>query len=427
MKIAYLAIGNELLDGRIQDTNQTFTGRALRDRLVSLRTACVVPDDPVQIADAVRSLSANHDLLILSGGAGPTSDDVTRASMALAAGVELVRNAEAEQRLRAKFARFGVSMPENNLKQVDFPDGAVVLPNRGGTADGCELQLGDCRVFSFPGVPREFEALLTEFVLPAISTPERERWSRTLLGIGESHLAGLVDALTPLPSVSISYRASTPYVHLELSSNTGNEELARVTNALSISLAPWLIQGADAADQLAKLLQSRGMSVATAESCTGGLVASFLTDVAGASAVFHSGWVTYANDVKHRELGVLLETLEAHGAVSREVVSQMASGALSRSGADLSVALSGIAGPGGGSDEKPTGTVWIAVQSRHGAGVVLRAWLKRRDRRTFKHHAAVMALMAAARTIEGRTTDIHQWWGVEEVHRTEVSGEVQRP
>ncbi len=419
MRIAYLAIGNELLDGRVQDTNQVFTGRSLRDHLHTLQSAMVVPDDPVRIADVITLLSRDHDLLIVSGGAGPTSDDVTRASMARASGVPLVRDRDAELRLREKFARFGVEMPENNLRQVDFPAGSVIHPNRHGTADGCELLSGGCRIFSFPGVPREFEALLQQVVLPLLSRADRRRWSATLLGIGESHLARLVEELQPDSSVAVSYRASTPYVHLELTAGPASAEMDRLTTALPPMLSAWQLDHGGAAGHLVELLRTRGQRVSTAESCTGGLAASLLTDVPGASEVFDSGWVTYADDVKTRQLGVEVDLLTTEGAVSRPVVEAMAAGALNRSGADVAVALSGIAGPGGGTESKPVGTVWIAVMSRHGSGVVFRAVLRRRSRQMFKHHAAVLALMAASRVVLERAADVGSWWGVEEVHSTQ--------
>jgi nicotinamide-nucleotide amidase len=416
MKIAFLSIGNELLDGRVQDTNMVFAGRSLRDLGASLSCAAVVADDIGVIADTLRRLADSHDMIVLSGGAGPTTDDVTREAMALAAGVELQDDSLAEVRLREKFERFGVEMTANNLRQIRFPAGSRILPNDRGTADGCVTDIGQCACLSFPGVPREFEWAWTTHVVPLLNLKPRAKARLTLTGIGESAAAALVEPTVP-QDVQVSYRASMPYIHIELKAPEGADEVAveRMNGSMTLlreSLAPWVVGASSAAESLAAQVETGGMTVSVAESCTGGLVASQWTDLPGASSWFGFGWVVYANAAKESELGVSSELLNAVGAVSAEVARAMAQGARERSGATAALSLTGIAGPGGGTADKPVGTVHMAVAHVDGRVWSLHAELNRRTRIQFKQHAACLGTMFLERVLSGRASDVKHWWGV---------------
>jgi nicotinamide-nucleotide amidase len=416
MRISYLSVGDELLDGRVTDSNLTFTGGAIRRAGLRIHTALSVPDVVSGIAAAVAALSLSSDIVVVSGGCGPTTDDVTREAIALAAGVPLVRNAEAEQRVREKFASRGITMTDNNLRQADMPEGCALLPSEVGTADVCMTRVTGAEVYSLPGVPREFESLFRRWVEPRIQAQEPLRTLRlTTFGIGESMLGARVEALAPPESVRIAYCAAWPTVQLELTAAPdASDALNHLYDKLLLRLSPWTFEASSPAHELAQLLVAQQLRMVTAESCTGGLVASSLTDVPGASAWFDSAWVTYANRAKIESLDVPPELIESHGAVSAEVVEAMARNARRRSGADLAISVSGIAGPSGGTADKPVGTVWLALTTE-ASTLIIGARAPARSRTAFKQFVAALAQLAACRVLQGRTDEIDHWWGVQSV------------
>lgn len=395
-----LCVGDELLDGRTRDRNANTLG-ALATRegwhLSEIRT---VADELGAIRDALSSLVRAADVVVTSGGLGPTSDDVTREAIAAAAGVALEVDPAAVERLHARYAARGRAMSETNLRQARFPQGARVHPSDVGTADPFCVDVAGARVAALPGVPSEFDALLEPMLRPLLpSVGGSSRAALHLVGIGESDIAAIVEG-TDTAGTSIAYSAHSPYVTLTI--RGGAAEVGSASGALSEVLGAWLVpEGAPSLPEaLGRLFARDGLRLATAESCTGGAIASLVTDVAGASGWFDRGWVTYSNAAKERELGVPAELLERVGAVSAPVAAAMARGARSRSGAQVAVAVSGVAGPGGGTPEKPVGLVFIGVCGPAG-GHVIRARFAGASRAEFKRHTAALALLASIRVAEG--------------------------
>lgn len=404
-----LTIGDELLSGDVIDRNKAWLGRRCRALGVEVVRASTVRDREGEIVAAMRAAGEAAELCLISGGLGPTTDDLTAASAAVAAGVGLVRHPELAARLEAFFASRGRELIETNLKQADLPAGAIVLDNPIGTAAGFGLELGGCWLFSMPGVPREMHQMMREQVEPRI----RERFSAggaqagrfTLvavprrvyrsIGSGESSVqqnvkAALAQARERSPGLAnlfVHYRARYPEVQLILEATPGlasgvaapgasPAELESLDEVLRAAIGPALYSisvGEDEEgeeDSLAKLLvaqlSERGLTLATAESCTGGGLGAALTAIAGSSACFLGGVVAYADAVKVAQLGVPAELLATQGAVSEPVARAMAEGARTRLGADIGVSTTGIAGPSGGSSDKPVGTVDIAVATASG-------------------------------------------------------------
>jgi nicotinamide-nucleotide amidase len=375
MRAEILTIGDELLRGEIVDTNKAL----LADRLLALdvetRFQTSVGDDPEEMTDAFRRAAGRADLVLVSGGLGPTRDDLTAEVLAKSFGRGLVEDAGALATIRAFFERVGREMTANNAKQAWFPDGAEVLPNPIGTAPGFALEAGGALFFCMPGVPRELERMLDEQVLPRIAKRRgggevvRARLLRTF-GMGESALdAELADVATS-GGVSLGFRTAFPDNYLRPVVRAATEaeaeaKLARVVEAIEKRLGP-LIYGRDdetLEQALGALLVARRLSLAVAESCTGGLLAERISAVPGASRYFRGGVVAYADDAKRELLGVPEALLAAHGAVSAPVARAMAEGARARLGADLAVSTTGISGPDGGTPEKPVGLVFVGFAS----------------------------------------------------------------
>lgn len=385
---AILNIGDELLAGDIVNTNAAFVAKRARQLGVSVVEAVVVRDRVEEIVAAISTLSERAEICWVSGGLGPTSDDLTAEAFAAAAHSPLVRDAEALARLEEKFRRFGRPMAAINGKQADFPEGAQPLANPIGTAEGFTLAIGRCWFFVMPGVPRELEQMMREQVEPrlrdlyGVHQAVPRRIYRTL-GRGESSIATSLDPIVKslpqrspaLGALYIHYRASMPEVQVILEAISGPhgeratpEELRSLDAEIAAALAPSLygIGSASLAPRILHALERNGQRLCTAESCTGGGIGQRLAAIPGASASFLGGIIAYDNAIKTALLGVSPKDLAEHGAVSEAVACAMARGARAATGADLSVAVTGIAGPSGGSAEKPVGTIHIAVSDSQG-------------------------------------------------------------
>jgi len=368
MHLHLLLTGDELMTGDIVDSNSALIARQLAPYGLTVARKVTLGDDLKLLAEEMRQLSAGADVLLVNGGLGPTVDDLTAAALAAAAGVELAEHPDALAHLEDWCRRLDIPLSPANRKQALLPAGCSILPNPLGSAVGFALSLGRCQVFCTPGVPRELERMLQESVLPVLANQRGADEVRklTFFGIGESALQQLVnDHIPDWPAdVALGFRAGFPLTELKLT--TRNGQAGQRVDALQeriIELAGEYLLGSGTvtpAAALLNLLQERGLKICLAESCTGGLIASQLTRIPGSSTVFEAGWVSYSNAMKTDLLGVSPALLEAHGAVSEPVVRAMARGALERSGADQVISVSGIAGPTGGSADKPTGTVWIA-------------------------------------------------------------------
>jgi len=368
-----LAVGDELLSGSQVDTNTGWLAGELQRHGILTAGGEVVRDDEPAIAAAVRRALAEVELLCVTGGLGPTLDDVTRHGVAAAFGRELALDEAALTDVRAWFARRNVTMSDTNRRQALFPRGATVIPNRHGTAPGFRLELDGRAVVVLPGPPRELQGMWADEVLPWLVASGRVRAPLPvrafyLFGLSESLFAERAGAWmerSAEPLIGVTAREGVLSVTLRASSAEPGPRAALEARAAEVrarfaaelySEHDWELERV-----LCAALRARGATLTLAESCTGGLVQALLTGVPGASAVFRQGYVTYSDEAKEASLGVPRATLVEHGAVSRETAEAMARGAVRASGAALAVAVTGLAGPDGGTPEKPIGLVWFAT------------------------------------------------------------------
>lgn len=365
-----VTIGTELLLGFTVDTNSAFLGQALAGAGYRIVRRTSVADEPDAVRDAIREALSRSSLVITTGGLGPTRDDLSKTVVAELLGLPLEFREDIWQAMVDRFARMGRKISDRNRSQADVPRGATVLPNRWGTAPGLWIPSPSGVVIMLPGVPLEMRNLVTHEVLPRLSanqtgTVVRSATVRTT-NIPESTLADRVSALEDaLPPLTLAYLPSLLGVDLRITAwNLPAEEADAKLDKAVRELRDELGENAyatgdeDIASVVLDTCRAKGITVAVAESCTGGLIGERLTDIPGSSDVFLGGVIAYANSLKSY-LGVPERILEQHGAVSEETVREMARLALSRFGSGLAVAVSGIAGPGGGTPEKPVGTVWF--------------------------------------------------------------------
>jgi nicotinamide-nucleotide amidase len=376
IEAAIISTGDELTTGRTTDTNAGFVADKLLTLGVDVVAILTVGDRPERLRWAWTEALRLAHLVIATGGLGPTADDLTTETIAALFERPLVTDPEVVARIRQLFALFNRPMPDNNLKQAAFPQGAVIVPNPLGTAPGYRLEVGspaDPRhLVVLPGVPREMRPMLVESVLPWVATlagdePIGCRTFQTF-GISES---GLDEVIATIPGEGRwSFRANFPEVSVRVTVR-GRDVAARLdafAREVYARLGPYIYGEGDTSMEVevGRLLRERGLTVGVAESCTGGLVGHRLTNVAGSSDYFRGAIAAYANPVKEETLGVPRALLERHGAVSEEVAAAMAEGARRVLGVDVAVATTGIAGPDGGSADKPVGTVCIGLAAAAG-------------------------------------------------------------
>ncbi len=397
MDLELITIGTELLLGFTLDSNAATLGRALAAIGVRVIRRTTVGDDGPAIAAAVAEALERTKFVITTGGLGPTRDDATKRAVAALFDAPLILDEAYLERLRQRFERLGRGpMPESNRTQAEVPRGAIVLPNRFGTAPGLWLEGRLGTVVLLPGPPKEMTGLLEQEVVPrllrrtaASGGPARVTLSRTLrtTGIAESALADrLGEVEAHLSPATLAYLPSVEGVDLRLTVwGREPEEARRLLERAAGLLRPALgahYYGEDGCDLAAVVLEEcerRGLSLAIAESCTGGLLGQRITAIPGASRIFAGGVIAYANQVKTTALGVPASLIAEHGAVSRPVVEAMAAGAAARFGTRAALAVTGIAGPTGGTPDKPIGTVWLAVHLEGRTEAVLRQFPGDRD------------------------------------------------
>jgi nicotinamide-nucleotide amidase len=377
MKAEVLTIGDELMRGEILDSNKSFLSERLLSLEVETRWHTSVADDPTDMRDAFHRAAERSDVVLVSGGLGPTRDDLTIEVLAETFGRKLVLDEPSLAGIQAFFQKFGREMAPNNAKQAYFPEGAEVLPNPVGTAPGCLLEQGGTLFFCMPGVPRELKLMMDAQVLPRVAARRggsgvvRARLLRTF-GMGESNLDEMLRDVTT-DDVTVGFRTAFPdnYVRLVARGDDeaeAGERLARAYESVRERLGALIYGEGEQAleDAVGALLRRRGRTVAVAESCSGGLLAQRFTSVAGASEYFVGGVVAYANETKTALLGVPEDLLEEHGAVSEPVARAMAEGVRERLGADFGLSTTGISGPSGGSEAKPVGLVCVALAHAEG-------------------------------------------------------------
>jgi len=385
VNVEIITVGDELLRGEIVDSNKARIAQRLLLLDLDCRHQVSVLDDPEDMQDAFLRAADRSDLVLVSGGLGPTRDDLTTEVLARTFDRALVLDQPSLEAIEGFFARVGREMAEVNRKQALFPVGSEVLPNPIGTAPGFMLRAGRAVFFSMPGVPRELDRMMEEQVVPRIErlleSPDfrvgsagrsvvRAALLRTF-GLGESTLESELVDLARSGEVDLGFRTSFPDnilrpVARAKTSEEADARIAEVVSAIRERLGA-VVYGDDQDSMesvVGRLLVESGSTVATAESCTGGLIAERITDVPGSSAYFRGAVVAYSNDTKASLLGVPMDLIEAHGAVSEPVVRAMAEGALRRFESDFAVATSGISGPAGGTAEKPVGLVWMALARR---------------------------------------------------------------
>jgi nicotinamide-nucleotide amidase len=378
MKTELISIGDELLIGQTINTNVSWLGQQLSQRGADLVYSCVIRDDEADIIGALDSALERADLVIITGGLGPTKDDITKRVLTDYFDMHLAMNREVLERIEAYFKGRGRKMLDSNIRQALLPDRAKILPNDMGTASGMWFEQNGKVVISLPGVPYEMKFILEhsgfDMIAKRFETPTT--YYRTVLtqGLGESFLA---ERITDIESdlraegLKLAYLPSPGLVRLRISGNDTEEERAKV-DAYCRRIWEILPECAFGMDNqslsgiVGNLLVSSHTTVGTVESCTGGGLASEIVSVAGSSRYFQGSLVTYSNELKVRKAGVQHQTLLDYGAVSKETVEEMAVGGRDQLGVDYVLATSGIAGPDGGSEEKPVGTVWIAVAGPEG-------------------------------------------------------------
>jgi nicotinamide-nucleotide amidase len=411
MHIELINTGSELMLGRVLNTHQQWICRQLADLGYIVNRQTCIADDARQIQAAVRESLSRADLVLTTGGLGPTSDDLTRDLIAQLLGRELTLDSATLARMEQYFAQRHRRMPANSKVQAMIPAGARILPNANGTAPGLAIEArpnpfrAEGRpswLILLPGPPRELRPMFAQWVVPLLSRelPPSEEWACLTLrttGLGESFveekIAGPLQKLVEA-GLELGYCARIGEVEVRLAARGGGaESIVRQAEEIVRPLLGRLIYAAG--DELmeatlVRLLTERAKTLALAESCTGGMLAHRLTNVPGASAVLKCGWVTYSNEAKRDFLGVSAAALEEHGAVSEVVARLMAEGARQKCRADYALSITGLAGPGGGSEAKPVGTVFMALADEKGTAV--KHHFNPFDRETFKYVTSQQAM-----------------------------------
>jgi len=377
-KAVILSTGDEITTGKVVDTNANYLADKLHENGIDLAAVLTVGDVPERLEWAWRTGIQLGDVVISTGGIGPTADDLTTETIARITGRKLYRHQESVDHMKRLFATANRPMPENNLKQADFPEGAEVISNPLGTAPGFHLPVSDgnrvSHLIVMPGVPREMKPMMENWVVPWLA---KNRGTNKVFavrifqtfGISESGLDQAVAGLIKPEEGRVAFRASFPQISMRITvegePGVAERKLEELSARVREKISNYLFAEGDASmeEVVAQLLIHHGIKLAVAESCTGGLIGNRLTNVPGSSKFLLADLVTYSNEAKQSLLGVTDATLKAHGAVSEECVREMAAGVRKRIGADVGIATSGVAGPDGGTPDKPVGTVCIALDS----------------------------------------------------------------
>lgn len=373
MRIELISTGDELLSGDITDTNASWLAQQLTEQGYKLSGKTTVGDDLTELMAAFENRSNQADFIIVNGGLGPTSDDLSAEAAAMALGEPVVLFESWVETMKTMFAAFNRPMTDNNLKQATLPKSAEIVDNPVGTACGFKIKLNRATMIFTPGVPREFKRMVHDQILPRLrelnDTPPLQIKRFLCLGVGESTLANPLDAIELPPGCEFGYRASMPFIEVKIFAQQGLLTDTVLKQVETVIKPHCVVRDGNSLSRYVHQLlvdksQQSAFKFATVESCTGGLVASALVAYAGSSAYLDRGLVTYSNEAKQQLANVSPQTLEAVGAVSVEVAEEMAKGAIVRHDVDLTVSITGIAGPDGGSDEKPVGTVAFALADR---------------------------------------------------------------
>lgn len=378
MKVEILAVGTELLMGQIANTNAQYISARLPEVGVGVYYHSVVGDNPDRLKASLKLALERADVVITTGGLGPTKDDLTKETIASELGLEMVLDKPSYDSLLEHFSKTSRPMTQNNVKQAYLPEGSTVLTNRNGTAPGCLIEKNGKVVIMLPGPPSEMKPMFSEWIIPYFMKKNGylliSRFIR-IFGIGESAMEEMIiDLIDNQTNPTIAPYAKDGEVTLRVTAMCKSDEeglklLEPTINEIKKRLgnAVYSTDNEELHEVAARLLIEQKKTIAFAESCTGGLAAAKFASIPGVSACLDRGYVTYSNRAKVEELGVSEETLKAHGAVSSETALEMAEGARKAAGTDIAVSVTGIAGPDGGTEEKPVGTVFIAIADKNGS------------------------------------------------------------
>jgi nicotinamide-nucleotide amidase len=416
MKAIILSTGDEILTGAIVDTNAAYiAGKLVEAGIFVYRKYCV-GDNLDELISVLTEIGTRSDIAVVTGGLGPTGDDLTAEAVAGAAGVPLIFSEEADRSIKAYFRKRNRPEHAADQKQAMLPDGSVCLPNPVGTAPGFVTKIGECHVFCIPGVPSEMRYLMSHAVLPEIKKRfEHEKQvflikKMSLFGLPESAVGERIGELSShFPEVKLGLRAHFPTIQIRLYA-TGNqdakiqEQIQKAGAWVMERLGQWMFSeaGLSMEEEIGRLLTSKKATLSVAESCTGGLISHMLTNTPGSSAYFMFSGVTYSNQAKIQFLNVSRDSLDSYGAVSQQVVREMAKGVRDVSGTTYGLATSGVAGPDGGTPEKPTGTICIGIATPE-KNYAKTLQLSFEDRIKNKTIFAMAALELLRREITGNT------------------------
>lgn len=373
MNFEIVSVGTELLLGSIVNTNAQYLSRRLSELGFNVFYTTVVGDNPERLKAALEIAAGRADAVITTGGLGPTVDDLTKETIAEYCGKKCVMDEESKQRIIDRFSKGSREIPENNYKQAEMPEGCIILKNNNGTAPGAVIEDERCIFIMLPGPPSEMKPMFDESVIPYLekfSDGVIRSKSVRVFGLGESKVDEMLcDLMNESTNPTVAPYAKPGQVELRITAKSDTVESAKaMLRPMEQKIRDILgdrVYGTGIDNSLenvvVQLLREKGLTAVTAESCTGGLIAEKITRIAGSSECFGCGYVTYSNEQKTRLLGVKPETLQKYGAVSEQTALEMSRGALETSGADIAVSVTGIAGPGGGTDKKPVGLVYVSV------------------------------------------------------------------
>lgn len=377
MNAEILAVGTELLMGQIVNTNARYISERLNSIGINVYYHSVVGDNPMRLRSSLEMALKRAELVIMTGGLGPTQDDLTKETAASVFGRKLVLHEESLGKIECFFKKLNRTMTDNNIKQAYLPEGSTIIENNNGTAPGCIMDNGSNIIVMLPGPPSEMAPMFEDTVIPyLISKSGYKIVSKYLraFGIGESQLENtIMDLIDGQDKVTIATYAKEGEVTIRLTSKSETEEAAiseiepyEKEIISRLHGAVYSTENEELEEVAAKLLMEKNISISFAESCTGGLISSRLTRIPGISKVFNCAVVSYSNESKIKSLGVKRDTIEKYGAVSRETAVEMAEGIRKNTGTDIGVAVTGIAGPDGGTVEKPVGLVYLALCDKFG-------------------------------------------------------------
>ena len=376
MTAAIIIIGDEILLGQVKDTNSSHIAENLMNVGVRVKKILAVGDSKEEILSALKETSGSYDHIFVTGGLGPTKDDITKSAFLEYFGGELVLDENLLSELKLKFEERGWKFHESNINQAAYPDSCEVIPNERGSAQGMLFRQNNSKYFAMPGVPHEMEGILHGWILPYLKKESNRSHLNYIsigtIGISESGLSEIIEPLRArLGEVEIAYLPGYYGARLRLTAEgaDGSEVQERLDNALSIlhekiEKYVYSTKGDTLSEVIGYLMREKSLTLSVAESCTGGLIQDHLTDVPGSSDYFIGGVVSYSNDIKDKILGVELKSIEQFGAVSGEVAIEMAEGVRKNMGSDIGLSVTGIAGPGGGTEEKPVGLVHIGYSDK---------------------------------------------------------------